>query len=81
MKLGNHGKIAIGWYVNHDVLLKIINFITINSDFRAVITVVGIYSFVLSKRSVDQQRIESMRIRDRMRKSNYGEYEASTRKF
>ncbi|XP_037917838.1 uncharacterized protein LOC119655809 [Hermetia illucens] len=60
MKLGNHGKIAIGW---------------------AVITVVGIYSFVLSKRSVDQQRIESMRIRDRMRKSNYGEYEASTRKF
>ncbi|XP_055596716.1 uncharacterized protein LOC129746843 [Uranotaenia lowii] len=44
----------------------------------ALITVVGISGFVLSKRSVDQNRYENMKIRERMRKSNEGEYTVET---
>ncbi|XP_055390443.1 uncharacterized protein LOC129619287 [Condylostylus longicornis] len=47
----------------------------------SVITFAGIYAFVLSKNSIEQRRIESMKVRDRMRKSNYGDYEQSERKF
>lgn len=39
-----------------------------------VITVLGIGGFVYSKRSVDKNRYENMKIRERMRKSNEGEY-------
>ncbi|XP_065368255.1 uncharacterized protein LOC135960794 [Calliphora vicina] len=47
-----------------------------------VITVVGVYSFVISKNSVDKRRYEDMQIRDRMKKSNIGEYESvGTRRF
>ncbi|XP_013118237.1 uncharacterized protein LOC106095549 [Stomoxys calcitrans] len=47
-----------------------------------VITVVGVYSFVLSKNSVDKRRYEDMQIRDRMKKANIGEYESvGTRRF
>ncbi|XP_058837638.1 uncharacterized protein LOC131693651 [Topomyia yanbarensis] len=39
-----------------------------------IITVLGIAGFVYSKRSVDKNRYENMKIRERMRKSNEGEY-------
>ncbi|XP_065090078.1 uncharacterized protein LOC135711224 [Ochlerotatus camptorhynchus] len=39
-----------------------------------IITVLGIGGFVYSKRSVDKNRYENMKIRERMRKSNEGEY-------
>ncbi|XP_024080701.1 uncharacterized protein LOC106668767 [Cimex lectularius] len=48
---------------------------------KAVCIGIGIYSFVLSKRSVDQKRYENMKSRERMRNSNQGEYNASSRKF
>lgn len=40
----------------------------------SIITVLGIAGFVYSKRSVDKNRYENMKIRERMRKSNEGEY-------
>ncbi|TMW52216.1 hypothetical protein DOY81_002683 [Sarcophaga bullata] len=47
-----------------------------------VITVAGVYSFVLSKSSVDKRRYEDMQIRERMRKANLGEYESvGSRRF
>ncbi|XP_059609115.1 uncharacterized protein LOC132256615 [Phlebotomus argentipes] len=46
-----------------------------------VITVAGVYAFVLSKRSIDNRRYENMKVRERMRKSNFGEYTPSSRKF
>lgn len=49
---------------------------------RTVVSVLGIYSFVWSKNSVDKRRFEDMQIRDRMKKANIGEYESvGTRKF
>lgn len=39
-----------------------------------IITVLGVAGFVYSKRSIDQNRYENMKIRERMRKSNEGEY-------
>ncbi|XP_019865375.1 uncharacterized protein LOC109594598 [Aethina tumida] len=47
----------------------------------ALCTVGGISLFYLSKKSIDQRRYESMKVRERMRQSNLGEYEASYRKF
>ncbi|XP_030387100.1 uncharacterized protein LOC115633766 [Scaptodrosophila lebanonensis] len=44
----------------------------------AVLTVGGVYAFVLSKRSVENRRIESLQVRNRMKKANQGEYEAVT---
>lgn len=41
-----------------------------------IITLLGIGGFVYSKRSVDKNRYENMKIRERMRKSNVGEYSA-----
>ncbi|XP_018562960.1 uncharacterized protein LOC108904769 [Anoplophora glabripennis] len=46
-----------------------------------VITAAGIYSFYLSKKSIDKRRYENMKIRERMRQANTGEYEPSYRKF
>ncbi|KAG8228874.1 hypothetical protein J437_LFUL007611 [Ladona fulva] len=46
-----------------------------------LVVAAGIGSFVLSKRSIDQKRFENMQIRERMRKSNTGEYSPSYRKF
>ncbi|XP_011180458.1 uncharacterized protein LOC105210943 [Zeugodacus cucurbitae] len=40
-----------------------------------VITFVGVSGFILSKNSVDKRRYQDMQIRERMRKSNTGEYE------
>lgn len=40
------------------------------------ITIAGIAGFVYSKRTVDKNRYENMKIRERMRKSNEGEYSA-----
>ncbi|XP_050323560.1 uncharacterized protein LOC126755206 [Bactrocera neohumeralis] len=41
----------------------------------SVITVAGVSGFILSKNSVDRRRYQDMQIRERMRKSNTGEYE------
>ncbi|XP_055533848.1 uncharacterized protein LOC129723565 isoform X2 [Wyeomyia smithii] len=47
-----------------------------------IITVLGIGGFVYSKRSVDKNRYENMKIRERMRKSNVGDYSVeSPRRF
>ncbi|KRF97485.1 uncharacterized protein [Drosophila tropicalis] len=50
----------------------------------AILTVGGVYAFVLSKRSVETRRYESMQVRERMRKANKGDYDyttASDRRF
>lgn len=47
----------------------------------SIITFAGVYGFILSKNSIDKQRVESMQIRDRMRKANVGDYDRSDRKF
>ncbi|XP_055904827.1 uncharacterized protein LOC129940498 [Eupeodes corollae] len=47
----------------------------------SLITFSGVYAFILSKNSIDKKRVESMQIRDRMKKANFGEYEKSERKF
>ncbi|KRG04777.1 uncharacterized protein LOC26527960 [Drosophila mojavensis] len=49
----------------------------------AFLTVGGVYAFVLSKRSVEDRRIENLRVRERMRKANHGEYDhtISVRRF
>ncbi|XP_017784926.1 PREDICTED: uncharacterized protein LOC108568376 [Nicrophorus vespilloides] len=47
----------------------------------AFITAGGLYAFYLSKRSIDKQRYEHMKVRERIRQSNTGEYEPSSRKF
>ncbi|KAH8405802.1 hypothetical protein KR215_009284 [Drosophila sulfurigaster] len=48
-----------------------------------ILTVGGVYAFVLSKRSVDNRRFETLRVRDRMKKANQGEYDhtISSRRF
>ncbi|PSN41324.1 hypothetical protein C0J52_20244 [Blattella germanica] len=48
---------------------------------KAVVTTTGLYSFVLSKRSVDKNRYEAMKVRERIRRSNSGNYEVPDRKF
>jgi len=49
--------------------------------FRSIVITGGLYSFVLSKRYVDSKRYDSMKARERMRLSNIGEYDPSSRKF
>lgn len=48
---------------------------------RAIVTTGGLYSFVLSKQSVDKHRYEAMKVRERIRRSNEGEYDSGLRKF
>jgi hypothetical protein len=45
----------------------------------AVCTTLGIYLFYLSKTSVDKRRYENMKIRERMRLANIGDYELGPR--
>lgn len=47
--------------------------------FRTVFVIIGISSFALSKKSIDQKRYDNMKIRERMKKSNQGEYQTSER--
>ncbi|XP_056631575.1 uncharacterized protein LOC130897483 [Diorhabda carinulata] len=47
----------------------------------SIVVVAGIYSFYLAKTSVESRRYENMKIRERMRESNVGEYTPSYRKF
>lgn len=47
----------------------------------AIVTTGGLYSFVLSKQSVDKHRYEGMKVRERIRRSNEGEYNSGPRKF
>lgn len=42
---------------------------------RSLFVVLGVGGFVVSKNSVDKKRYESMKVRERMRKSNDGDYE------
>lgn len=51
------------------------------SFYRAILVITGLGSFALAKSVVDKQRYEHMKSRDRMKNSNVGEYEPSTRKF
>jgi hypothetical protein len=48
---------------------------------RTIVTTVGLYSFVISKKSVDKHRYEAMKVRERIRRSNTGEYDSGPRKF
>lgn len=52
-----------------------------NFFFRSLVISGGLYSFVLSKRYVDSKRYDSMKARERMHSSNFGDYEPSPRKF
>ncbi|XP_037039537.1 uncharacterized protein LOC119076722 [Bradysia coprophila] len=42
---------------------------------------VGLYGFIASKSSIDKRRYQDMKIRERMRQSNVGDYERSERRF
>lgn len=46
----------------------------------ALVTVAGIGSFVYAKKLVDKQRYEAMKVRERMKNCNTGDYEPQ-RKF
>jgi hypothetical protein len=45
------------------------------------VTTAGLYSFVISKRSIDEHRYEAMKVRENIRRSNSGEYDSGPRKF
>lgn len=60
--------------------MKLANSTKIVISWSAIVAV-GIYSFYLSKTSIDRKRYEHMKIRERMRQSNVGEYEHSSRKY
>lgn len=47
----------------------------------AAVTFGGLYAFYLSKSNIDKKRYELMQVRERIRKSNVGEYEKSYRRF
>lgn len=49
--------------------------------YRTLAVGVGLYGFILSKNSIDQRRYQDMKIRERMRQSNVGDYERSERRF
>jgi Domain of unknown function (DUF4748) len=42
--------------------------------------ILGVSGFALSRNIIEKQRYESMKVRDRMRKSNEGEYESTQTK-
>lgn len=46
-----------------------------------ICTIGGLSSFYLAKKSIEKQRYENMKSKQRMRAANVGEYEASQRKF
>lgn len=60
---------------NRNVLYRRINLFI----YRSVVCIIGVGSFYLSKKSVDKRRYEDMKIRQRMRESNSGEYTPSYR--
>ncbi|GJQ79310.1 hypothetical protein Trydic_g16177 [Trypoxylus dichotomus] len=45
-----------------------------------VIVIAGVYAFYLSKSSIEQKRYDHMKIRERIKQSNVGQYEPSSRK-
>ncbi|XP_050511688.1 uncharacterized protein LOC126887842 [Diabrotica virgifera virgifera] len=47
----------------------------------SVVVVGGIYSFYLAKSNVEKRRYDNMKIRERMREANSGDYSPSYRKF
>ncbi|XP_011563497.2 uncharacterized protein LOC105393435 [Plutella xylostella] len=47
----------------------------------AIITVTSLSLFVVSRNSINANRIENMKARERMRRSNEGEYEDVYRKL
>ncbi|XP_013197797.1 uncharacterized protein LOC106140710 [Amyelois transitella] len=47
----------------------------------AIITVTSLSLFVVSKNSINARRVENMKSRERMRRSNEGDYEEKYRKF
>ncbi|KAH1003454.1 hypothetical protein HUJ04_003377 [Dendroctonus ponderosae] len=48
---------------------------------RVFCTIGGFYSFYWAKTSIEKQRYENMKARQRMRQANEGIYDPSTRKF
>lgn len=48
--------------------------------FRATVITIGVGGFIYTKRSIDSERRESMKVRERMRNANTGDYETK-RKF
>jgi len=47
----------------------------------AIVTALGLYSFVLAKNQVETRRYETMKVKQRMKESNFGDYEPSPRRF
>lgn len=67
-------KYAITTFVYAPV--RIIDFLFVPlSNFRTAVVSAGIYAFVLSKNSIDAKRVENLKIRQRIRDSNKGDYE------
>lgn len=48
-------------------------------DFRTIFVIVGIGGFVASKNSIDKKRYDNMKVRERMRKANEGQYQLPER--
>lgn len=65
-------------YVSH--IFSIISLHFFFLPIRFIIIVTGVSSFFAVKYSVTKQRVEAMKSRERMRYSNFGNYE-TTRKF
>lgn len=85
ISLGKYAKIGLGWSVINTHVFQVIYcvkiiYYSILFYSRTFLTFGSIYAFVLSRRSIDKRRYEDMKIRERIRNSNIGEYE-STRKF
>lgn len=47
-------------------------------DSRAFIVAAGIGAFVLSKQSIDAKRLENLKIRQRMRDANKGDFKSNS---
>lgn len=61
-------------------LSNVIDFPRVSSLFcRTAFVIIGVGGFVVSKQSIDQKRYENMKIRERMKKSNDGEYQIPSR--
>lgn len=57
-------------------LIEVLNDIFSHCFSRMIGLPTGIIGFILAKREVDKNRLKQLRIRQRMKKANEGEYES-----
>lgn len=58
-------------FVNSDTFSTKTN----SSCYRTIFVILGVSGFAVSRSIIEKQRYDSMKVRERMRKSNEGEYE------